>query len=255
MFIMKRSIYSLLSACTLLALGACEKELATYSETDGVYFSLTVSNVRTDTSKVTFAYAPEDVTDTTILVPVRTRGYLQDQDRPFRLKVVEENTTATAGVHFTALQTEYSIPAGTNIFQLPVTLHRTADMLADTFQIQLELLPNEHFDLKLSDEIINTTTKEKVSLTRFTIQVNDVLAKPKAWWDHMLGTFSRKKILLIAEISGEPLANFNDQTLLTISKNTFLGKFTQKYLNDQAAAGNVILDEDGLPMVMGAGAQ
>lgn len=252
---MKISIYSPLAAIALFCTTACEKELATYSETNGVYFSMTEDEERIDTAKVTFAYTPAFMTDTTVLIPVRTLGVVSAEDRKFDLRVVPENTTAVKGQHYEELAASYTIPAGKNIFQLPVTLHRTAEMLTDTFQLQVELMANEHFNQQLQDEIVNAATGQKVSLVRFTIQINDVLSKPLTWWDYMLGIFSRKKLLLISGISGERLADFNDRTIITISKLTFLGKYMQKYLNDEAAKGNVILDEDGTPMVMGQGAQ
>ncbi len=255
---MKKILLYILVSSGALALGSCTKELATYSGPNSVYFSMTVSTsdlTKTDSSKITFAYAAASVKDTTFKLLVRTMGPLSDKDRAFRVRAVADRSSAKAGVHYEALQETYIIPAKANSFLLPITFHRTANMLTDTVQLQLELLENENFNTKLADEIINTSTKQKVSLIRYTIQVSDVLAKPKAWWDYMLGNFSRRKIIFISELAGEPLANFNDPSLLTIPKQTYLGKFTQKYLNDQAAAGNVIMDENGLPMVMGAGAQ
>jgi hypothetical protein len=44
-------------------------------------------------------------------------------------------------------------------------------------------------------------------------------------------------------------------TNISIAETLAYGKFMQRYLNEQKAAGNLILDEDGQPMNMGSAAQ
>jgi hypothetical protein len=83
--------------------------------------------------------------------------------------------------------------------------------------------------------------------------INDIIKKPTRWLDFYLGTFSRKKLNLMVEV-----LNVDPQymdTNISIAETLAYGKFMQRYLNEQKAAGNLILDEDGQPMNMGSAAQ
>ncbi|OQP51916.1 DUF4843 domain-containing protein [Niastella populi] len=249
---MKKLISHLFIAAGALLLFSCEKKLATYSGENNIYFSNT-----SDSAKITFAYDKEDKKDSTVLVRVYTTGPLADVDRPFELTIIDSITNAQAGVHYTLLNNELVVKAGQPFVNLAFKLNRLPEMITTTYYINMVLEPNDNFTTNYTWEWVNLKNSTVKQLMRYTIRFDDVLAQPKTWLSSSFGTFSRKKLIALSEFFEIELPVWNITGAGGISAVMMItyGKVFQRYLNDEAANGNIILDEDGTPMKMGPGSQ
>ncbi|WP_315815442.1 hypothetical protein [Paraflavitalea speifideaquila] len=57
----------------------------------------------------------------------------------------------------------------------------------------------------------------------------------------------------MSDLMGIPVDRLN--TTITIAELIYFGRFMQRYLNEQKAAGNIIKEEDGSDMIMGPSVQ
>ncbi len=96
-------------------------------------------------------------------------------------------------------------------------------------------------------------SNRQVSLVSFRWFANDIIKKPARWLDTYLGTFTRKKLLLMAQVLGFEPAYLDAS--VSIVEMTAYGKFMQRYLNEQKAAGNTVYEDDGSEMTMGPSVQ
>ncbi|MGX5820752.1 DUF4843 domain-containing protein [Chitinophaga lutea] len=250
---MKKTILSVMAACLLL--GACEQnDIPFYSGKTSIYFYttqdvLTVQQLQ-DTSVYTFAYTP-DKTDSIVWLTLRIKGDTVNADRPISLKLIDTAASkARPGIDFVPLGDKLVLPRGATRVNIPLRLIKTPEMQARTMSITYEIQPNEAFTLD-HPTIFNASTQKTVSSYRHTVTVNDVLSRPKYWYDGYLGTYSRKKWLLMCDILEVPPNAL--ETAIPIGNLRYYGTFTKRYLDEQAAAGNTILEEDGAIMKMGDG--
>ena len=120
-----------------------EDKLAIYDGQNGIYFinlygpTSLDKDVYTDTTSFSFAFVTKS--DTVIHLGVRAMGDMMDFDRPFQIKV---NSTATAGVHYDELQSEYILPAGNTDSYVPIHIYRENIDADTTFYIEVQLIPN-----------------------------------------------------------------------------------------------------------------
>jgi hypothetical protein len=249
---MKKLSQHLLSAALVMGVFGCQKsEIAVYDGESNIYFSRAVESTPSDSLNVTFAFRPT-IKDSLVMIPVRITGPAAPEARTYKVGV-ESSSTAKSGVHFT-LPSTFQLPAGKVSDSVAVKLLRTPDLLTDTVSIVLELQANEYFSTAMLDKVTNATSGQKLSYTRYRILVTDVLSKPQRWLDTYLGSFTRKKLLLMSDVLGIPVDIMN-QTTTTISQVVYWGQFMQRYLNDKKAAGQTIYEEDGTPMIMGPSVQ
>ncbi|QHS59342.1 DUF4843 domain-containing protein [Chitinophaga agri] len=241
-----------IAALLLLAIVSCKKEtIDFYSGESLLYFDNSINygnqrnTQRIDTALFTFSLAPETVLDSTLNVRVSVMGRQADHDRRFAVKVIDSLTTAVAGVHYEPLQNEYIVPANKSVVYIPVRFHRTKEMASEQYRLQLQIQPNQEFDTTLTQP----RTKDSVVATAtLTLFIDDQIAKPARWLDGYLGTFSRKKILLICE---QLQMTVNDFITIAVAEAVYIGKAMQRYLNQQRDAGNIIYEENGTEMIMG----
>ncbi len=235
----------------------CEKNLETYMAKDNIYFwdalYQSQSVIPRDSTTVSFGYVPIDKKDSLYNIPVNALGNVMAIDREFKVKVLS-SSTAQAGTHYDFMDSKFVIPANSIRGYIRLKLYRLPEMQKETFNISLELIQNDNFSIDLNPRVVS---KKEISMSRHTISFNDILTKPKAWLDGYLGPFSRKKMLLMAEINGiENLSDLDDYTITSISKLVFYGNFTQRYLNEMEAQGKTIYEEDEkTKMVMGSEVQ
>ncbi len=251
---MKKLIYSL-SAISLIVLSqSCEKPIETYSGKPSIYFNdagrVTQSfDPSKDSTAVSFSLAKSK--DSIINMVIATTGAMSTQDRPYAL-IVNPNSTAIAGTHYELLTKTFSIKKNKVLDTVKIKFFRTADMQAKEFTLNFDLQNNDNFETIMNYKVINAAGK-KLSYVSYRWFVNDIIKKPRRWLDSYLGPFSRKKLLLMVEV-----LNANPEkmdTSIGIPEMLALGKFMQRYLNDQRVAGNTILEEDGSAMIMGASVQ
>lgn len=234
---------------------ACKKELKTYDGLTGIYFAPAVDTrnyAGIDSTSISFAFAKASLMDSVMKLVVRVSGEPVNRERGFKL-TIDPASTAIAGQHYEILNPGFVIPANTVADTLKIKMKRTADMLSQTFTIRLKLEANENFETPMQDRVINTATGKKLSFTTHTIWVNDIVKKPQAWLDAYLGTFSRKKLFLLAEIAEiKNIGDLDNYTLTPISKLVYYGTFMQRYLNEMKANGKTIYEENGTTeMIMG----
>lgn len=156
----------------------CEDDLKPYDEkTDRLNF--VYENTRADTIiHRTFFYDLESRVFDTVMLEVKTMGFVVNENRTFALKQVvkdgDNTSQAEAGVHYVdfsdpLVKDLYIVPAGQNKVSIPVILKRDASMVKQAFTLRVRIASNENFEPGYAD------MQEKI------ITVTDTLAKPKLW--------------------------------------------------------------------------
>ncbi|SJZ69259.1 protein of unknown function [Chitinophaga eiseniae] len=245
-----KAIHCLMGVLMLYALTACQKEtLKTWSGTNDIYFENSLvedaAKRTSDSMNILFIFAPKGTTDSILKIPVRTMGTPVGYDRTFSVGTTQSN--AVAGKHYDALPDSFVMRANRVVDTIRLRLRRTPDMMTDTVSLVLQLQANDYFTTNMARVAIGNNTW--LSATTLRIRMTDVLSKPAFWFSAVFGSFSRKKFLLVCELTDyDPYKLAN---AVPIADTYYLGKVTQRYLDEQARAGNVILDDDGSVMIMG----
>lgn len=255
---MKNIFYLSLACLAATCLFSCEKELHKYEGKPTIYFNETArrlnydSEVLKDSTVVSFSLAKGTTVDSLVHMVVAIIGNAADHDRPYRI-VPNTSSTAIEGKHYEIISKDFSIKKNQLRDTIWLSFKRTPDMKDKDFVLSFDLLENEHFSVDMEYKITNKTTGQKLNFIQYRWFINDIIKKPARWLDVYLGTFSRTKLNLMVEV-----LNVDPQyldTSVSIAEVSAYGKFMQRYLNEQKAAGNLILDEDGQPMNMGTTAQ
>ena len=254
-------------ALSLILLWGCEKkEIEVFTTNDtGIYFqsgtsfSSTTQNY-SDSVSYSFVSAAPAATYSILSAPVNTMGKVADYDRPFKVVVDEEQTTAIEGVHYALdLDTCY-IPAGASSANVLVTFFRTEDLLEKEVRLVLRLLDNEYFTCYIDEyKSTNSYTATGVQLsgTSFRFIVSEMYSEPSYWTifaTSYLGAWSAKKYTIVNSICDLT----HDDWRWGGSGKVVLGRFSyfaiavQSYLQEQADAGNPIREADGSFMQLGS---
>ncbi|MCS4224655.1 DUF4843 domain-containing protein [Sphingobacterium sp. BIGb0165] len=245
-----------LATCIILFLGACKKsEPTSFSAAPQIYFYDAETNtgkVR-DSVMISFARLGNDIKETTVSVPLEFIGTVSTSDRPFRVVVNKEKTTAVEGKHFALLPEKYKVMKGANKAVLPIKIISTSDLDNKTVQVVLKLEKNESFDTNF--QFINSDL-HTMDLSSYRILISNMLLKP-SWWDGWietyLGTFSRKKVELIFDVTKmnldaiEKAATTYDWDLLKA-----ISRETQIQINYMRSIGQELKDENNRPINMGS---
>lgn len=256
-----KKIFAFLSV--LLLLGACKIDsIATYSGLDNIYINeyersdndYSVDAGIIDTSLYTFKSVAGDTWDATIVV--RVLGFVSDIDRPYILGSNPAYTTAVAGQDYTILNEDFYIDAGAVTDTVTIRLLNNENLSNTLQRLALIVSPNEYFATEY-DLYLVPNTDSTVSRIQHTIIFGDAYIEPENWRDaegEILGAFSAVKVNLLVEIGGlEEILIYTDA--YTDNELIAAAHDVQLYLNEQAALGNIIVDETGTPVVMGPSAQ
>jgi hypothetical protein len=249
---MKRSLYI---PIIILIAASCKKDLLiTYNTADNVYFNYKLDfNSFIDSIGFSFAYSDASIKDSILLVPIGVTGVPAATDRVFKL-VADPASTALAGIHYEL--PEPVIHAGKVQDTLRVRFKRAADLASGEKKLILKLQANEFFKTDLQYRTINNTGQDTLDILTFSIQASDLLGAGPYWsfYGTYFGTFSIKKMQFIHDLLEMPL-DFWSQAPGAQQRTAaiYYASTTSRYLGDQAALGNIILDEDGTPMKMGPG--
>lgn len=251
---MKRLLYT----CIILIAVSCKREpLTIYNTADNVFFNYNLDfNSYRDSMVFSFSNRDVRVQDTILLVPIGVTGVAAAKDRPFKL-VVDPTSTALAGTHYEL--PEPVMHAGKVTDTLRLRFKRAADLASGKKKLVLRLEPNEFFKTDLQYRILSSVARDSVAMLSFSIAASDILDAGPYWtsaYAAYFGTFSIKKVRLIHDLLGMPLDFWTENAFLSNQQKAsaiYYASSTSRYLKDEAAQGNIILDEDGTPMMMGPG--
>jgi lipoprotein len=274
---MKATAYILAAAALPILFSCSQHDIPLYSGQDAIFFD---QQYPTETGTFSFdtlqlchqiyTLVPFGVVankDSTVMVKVETTGFVRDYDRPFSIELVADSTTAIQGEEYELPQTDFVIRAGQNSCRIPVIYHSSERMLDETVQVQIRLIPNEHFTLPFgSAGIGKMPLRYEGTLTELStnwdpsihnIFANRKLRKPAGWNNLRFGYhYSDKKYALILEISerelGWTVLDFENNTnnKMSISRAPVVAKHVSKYLMEQYRKGREhwVLDDDGTMM-------
>lgn len=234
---------------------SCEKELQKYDGKPVIYFNEAArlpayeAEVLNDSSVVSFSLSK--VQDSIVSMVVASSGAKQSTDRRYAI-LATSSSGAVEGLHYEILNTDFTIRKNQILDTIYIKFFRTEDMRTKSIDLVFDLLDNENFSTLVKGVEASVATKER-SFIKYKWVVNDMLVRPALWLDSYLGVFSRKKLLLMAEILNiEP--SYLDKAV-SLQERVAYGKFMQRYLNEQKATGNIILEDDGSEMKMGSASQ
>lgn len=276
--------YRLLKYITLAGLlliaGSCkEDDLIEYEEASNIYFMLqrwesgiganykfkyplpdgTVyqeewTNVVEVTDSIIRSYA-RDVSGAaydTVYVPISLLGAVTDYDREFKYEV-GTTSTAVEGKDFVILDSK--VPANYNSGAIVVKVDRLSMKDRVSF-VDFNLLPNNEFQTQYNTITRSISDTTQVSLLKFRLVISDLLEMPESWdiYQIWFGSFSRKKLYLIAELTGESLDELyiKDPNFGVL---VYWAQMLKRHLLQQEAMGNPVMEEDGVtPMEVGTAA-
>ncbi|TCC92186.1 DUF4843 domain-containing protein [Pedobacter frigiditerrae] len=253
---MKKNIAYIIALVIISLSISCKKPLDTYSGENSIYFydagrlPVYTGEPIKDSTNISFSLAKSQ--DSTMNMIIAAIGPVSDKDRPYKLEL-NPNSTAIAGVHYTILNTSFQIKKNKTLDTVKIKFFRKAEMQTNTFLLSFDLKANENFVTTFNNKIANTTTGRIHSFVTYRWFVNDIIKKPARWLDGYLGVFTRKKLNLMITVLGVDPAYLD--TSVSIAETLAYGKFMQRYLNEQRALGNNILEDDGSVMIMGSSAQ
>jgi len=274
---MKRIIYCLMLLATVFQSASCKKEMMGYEGMEGVYFAVTSGPYYASPSSwpyrpytnIEFVKYPNNVKELAASIKVMITGPVKDYDRPFRVEINPDSTTAQEGVHFLPIGETFVIPANSTFGYIPVTLKRTPDMTVQNKKIGLRLVANEYFGLAFPDwkaipglgtSYLGTDTAFDATL--HTINVNDLMVQPAVWYGSVVaatnreagswGAFTRKKMELMCQLFNLTYTDFGSPTTMTLVLTNLIASEMTRYLVDKFNAGTPVKEDDGRLMWCGS---
>ena len=246
-------------------LWSCDKkEIPVFASDDaGIYFQRLTNAVYGSTTEyygdsTDFSFAGTNAyyTSHVLYAPVLTMGKVVDYDRPFKVVVDMEETTAVEGKDFEIELDSLVIKAGTSKAEVPVSIIRTETLLEKTLKIVLRLQENEHFKCYLEtykNTNLYTAKGEQISGVRYVFTFNEMYTQPNFWKNYAekdyFGEWTAKKYQVVNQVCGlTPIdwqyANYYGYKMQS-ARLPFFARTVRIYLQEQADAGNPVTDSDG----------
>ena len=246
-------------------LWSCDKkEIPVFASDDaGIYFQRLTNAVYGSTTEyygdsTDFSFAGTNAyyTSHVLYAPVLTMGKVVDYDRPFKVVVDMEETTAVVGKDFEIELDSLVIKAGTSKAEVPVRIIRTETLLEKTLKIVLRLQENEHFKCYLEtykNTNLYTAKGEQISGVRYVFTFNEMYTQPNFWKNYAekdyFGEWTAKKYQVVNQVCGlTPIdwqyANYYGYKMQS-ARLPFFARTVRIYLQEQADAGNPVTDSDG----------
>lgn len=265
-----KTINNICMVALLLFLAACEKDLMTYNGEESVYFDVRWHETAGDEinewphqnySLVQFGKMAGETTTLSLCICVT--GTVKDYDRSFGLEVLQDSTTAIAGEEYLAFDNNPVIKAGELSTNVDITLRRSARMSKQEVILMLHIIPGEHLTLHFPDYgdssghwAADHTYGGNTDASMHKIVINDFISRPDGWYGDdiygsgLFGAFSEKKYLLLMEVTGTTVADFESTATMPVARAQSLSEQFGRYLLQQAALGrdHAVLDEDGTMM-------
>lgn len=206
------------------------------------------------TTGLTFANYDANTTVLNTRFDVRAIGAPTDYDRPYRLVLDPEQTTAVEDVDFSLEGNEFTIKAGESTDRVRVKLLRNNGLLQRTVRIYFRLEPNEHFDMPVT-EYKNAQSwsadGDMISTDHFYIEFGEKYVCPSYWTSFgtsYFGSWTVTKYLTLNAQMGWTVRDWSNAgfTGAKVAYGRLPGaaKILQTYLQQQADAGNPIADPD-----------
>lgn len=246
-------------------LWSCDKkEIPVFASDDaGIYFQRLTNAVYGSTTEyygdsTDFSFAGTNAyyTSHVLYAPVLTMGKVVDYDRPFKVVVDMEETTAVEGKDFEIELDSLVIKAGTSKAEVPVRIIRTETLLEKTLKIVLRLQENEHFKCYLEtykNTNLYTAKGEQISGVRYVFTFNEMYTQPNFWKNYAekdyFGEWTAKEYQVVNQVCGlTPIdwqyANYYGYKMQS-ARLPFFARTVRIYLQEQADAGNPVTDSDG----------
>jgi hypothetical protein len=247
---------------TALLLPACKKDgLITYEKSPDIFFTraaVTNNSFRVTTSTVKFENLAGDTYLDTISLSFM--GVLADYDRPVKVVVCPDSTTAKEGIHYRILKAE--VPADTNRGYVIVEALRAQNQQDRAeVRLRLKLEPNEHFGTDFNVLLNNLTAREKQSTLEFDIYISNEITMPFVWsfdltvaeWGRF--SFAKYNIILMSEVVGMPpcywdgACPFEGRNLFPHADVPVVGMRLRIYLQERFLGiipGGPVVDDDGV---------
>ena len=260
---MKWKIILFVSSLTLVFC-ACEKQDISVFTTDdsGIYFQRVTSYIYNSTTEYygdsvaySFASAKASVKSVVLSATIRTMGKVVDYDRPFKVVVDQEGTTAIEGKHYEVNLDTVVVPAGKSTAYVRVRFFRTDDMMEKAVRLAIRLEDNEYFKCYFP-EYKNTNAYSATGVMihgdEFVFSLSEMYTEPWYWsmfGDGFFGNGTPKKFLVVNSVCGLSAADWDNAgyagAKIQYGRFNFFTTTVQKYLQEQADAGTPELDSDG----------
>ena len=260
---MKRSIILLYFLSLALLWGCEKKEIDVFSTDDtGIYFQPVSSYIYGTTTEfysdsIAYSFASENasVESSVLRATVRTMGKVADYNRPFKVIVDPEGTTAIEGVHYEVNLDTCYIPAGESTAYVRVRFFRTSDLLTGRVRLQLRLQDNEYFTCYFNEyKSTNsyTATGTQISGVTYVFSVSEEYKEPSYWnWFgiEFFGDWTPQKFLVVNSVCDLTMDDWDEAgwsgAKISYGRFSFFALAVQNYLQEQADAGNPVRDSDG----------
>ena len=260
---MKWKIILFVSSLTLVFC-ACEKQDISVFTTDdsGIYFQRVTSYIYNSTTEYygdsvaySFASAKASVKSVVLSATIRTMGKVVDYDRPFKVVVDQEGTTAIEGKHYEVNLDTVVVPAGKSTAYVRVRFFRTDDMMEKAVRLAIRLEDNEYFKCYFP-EYKNTNAYSATGVMihgdEFVFSLSEMYTEPWYWsmfGDGFFGNWTPKKFLVVNSVCGLSAADWDNAgyagAKIQYGRFNFFTTTVQKYLQEQADARTPELDSDG----------
>lgn len=260
---MKWKIILFVSSLTLVFC-ACEKQDISVFTTDdsGIYSQRVTSYIYNSTTEYygdsvaySFASAKASVKSVVLSATIRTMGKVVDYDRPFKVVVDQEGTTAIEGKHYEVNLDTVVVPAGKSTAYVRVRFFRTDDMMEKAVRLAIRLEDNEYFKCYFP-EYKNTNAYSATGVMihgdEFVFSLSEMYTEPWYWsmfGDGFFGNWTPKKFLVVNSVCGLSAADWDNAgyagAKIQYGRFNFFTTTVQKYLQEQADAGTPELDSDG----------
>ncbi len=260
---MKWKIILFVSSLTLVFCACGNQDLSVFTTDDsGIYFQRVTSYIYNSTTEYygdsvaySFASAKASVKSVVLSATIRTMGKVVDYDRPFKVVVDQEGTTAIEGKHYEVNLDTVVVPAGKSTAYVRVRFFRTDDMMEKAVRLAIRLEDNEYFKCYFP-EYKNTNAYSATGVMihgdEFVFSLSEMYTEPWYWsmfGDGFFGNWTPKKFLVVNSVCGLSAADWDNAgyagAKIQYGRFNFFTTTVQKYLQEQADAGTPELDSDG----------
>jgi hypothetical protein len=240
---------------------ACEKSLMTYEGPESIYFSMQ-KNANPEES----VYLPDASINLMNQVGsevefgfnVMVTGEPKDYDRPYRVGVVADSTTAVAGTDF-ILPEGGVIKAGHVSDSLYVKLLKNDELQKKSVRLYVQVLPNEHFSTNFTQFAHDGREYNVFDPRVYDLTFTSMMTKPY-WWESYstsnpvengnLGYFTAKKITLLNELYSLTYADWlktdeGGTGAINLTRVKVIYKKFALYLIEQYKNHTPVQEEDG----------